>query len=99
MTDNYKLQVRCVGLENNAVFPLENTGRGKDLSPAFILFSKILPIGLYGIFRHRKLLPERFRKTTSISFYNLSPDSTKSMFMKSAEKHILQRGTVIGRFE
>ncbi|MEY8440803.1 YbhB/YbcL family Raf kinase inhibitor-like protein [Anaerotruncus colihominis] len=35
MINNYELQVRCIGLENNDIFPLENTGRGKDISPAF----------------------------------------------------------------
>ena len=35
MINNYELQVRCIGLESNDIFPLENTGRGKDISPAF----------------------------------------------------------------
>ena len=70
MINHYELQVHCIGLENNATFPLENTGRGKDISPAFvlenhwrisdILSSKILHIGLYGIFRPRKTLPGQF---------------------------------------
>ncbi len=37
MINHYELQVHCIGLENNATFPLENTGRGKDISPAFVL--------------------------------------------------------------
>ena len=37
MINNYELQVRCIGLESKDIFPLENTGRGKDISPAFEL--------------------------------------------------------------
>lgn len=35
--DSRTLRVRCTGLEENGTFPLDNTGRGRDLSPAFIL--------------------------------------------------------------
>ena len=37
MINNYELQAHCIGLENNDIFPLESTGRGKDISPAFEL--------------------------------------------------------------
>lgn len=37
MTNDYKLQIQCAGLVNNGIFPLENTGRGKDISPEFKL--------------------------------------------------------------
>ena len=37
MITDYELQIKCVGLENNGTFPLEYTGRGKDISPEFIL--------------------------------------------------------------
>ena len=62
MINNYELQVRCIGLENNDIFPLENTGRGKDISPAFEFenLSPVARIGLYGIFQHRKILLEQF---------------------------------------
>ena len=43
MINNYELQVRCIGLENNDIFPLENTGRGKDISPAFE-FENLSPV-------------------------------------------------------
>lgn len=33
--DSRTLRVRCAGLEENGTFPLDNTGRGRDLSPAF----------------------------------------------------------------
>ncbi len=39
MTTDYELQIKCVGLENNGIFPLEYTGRGKDVSPEFILMN------------------------------------------------------------
>ena len=37
MTDADELQIRCIGLENNGTFPLEYTGRGKNISPEFVL--------------------------------------------------------------
>lgn len=37
MTTEHALQITCAGLENNGIFPLEYTGRGKDVSPEFIL--------------------------------------------------------------
>lgn len=39
MTTDYELQIKCAGLENNGTFPLEYTGRGKDVSPEFILMN------------------------------------------------------------
>ena len=32
-----KLRVHCTGLENGGTFPLEFTGRGKNISPEFVL--------------------------------------------------------------
>ena len=32
MTNNCEFQIRCIGLENNNIFPLENTGRRQDFS-------------------------------------------------------------------
>jgi len=37
MITDYELQIQCVGLKNNGTFPLEYTGRGKDMSPEFVL--------------------------------------------------------------
>ena len=37
MINKDELQIRCIGLENNGIFPLENTGRGTDISPEFVL--------------------------------------------------------------
>ena len=39
MTSDNELQIQCVGLESNSIFPLEYTGRGKDISPEFVLMN------------------------------------------------------------
>ena len=31
------LEFTCIGIENNGKFPLENTGRGQDTSPEFLI--------------------------------------------------------------
>ena len=31
------LEFTCIGIENNGKFPLENTGRGQDISPRFLI--------------------------------------------------------------
>ena len=31
------LEFTCIGIENNGKFPLENTGRGQDISPEFLI--------------------------------------------------------------
>ncbi len=31
------LEFTCIGIENNGKFPLENTGRGRDISPEFLI--------------------------------------------------------------
>ena len=31
------LEFTCIGIENNGKFPLENTGRGQDISPGFLI--------------------------------------------------------------
>lgn len=54
MTNNHELQVQCTGLINNEIFPLENTGRGKDISPEFTFtnlspFAKTIAITLEDI--------------------------------------------------
>ena len=35
--ENNVLEFECVGLNNGGKFPIENTGRGKDISPEFII--------------------------------------------------------------
>lgn len=37
MNNDCTLQVQCIGLENNGTIPLEYTGRGKNVSPEFVL--------------------------------------------------------------
>lgn len=31
------LEFTCIGIENNGKFPVENTGRGQDISPGFLI--------------------------------------------------------------
>lgn len=157
MINNYKLQIHCIGLEDHGLFPLENTGRGKNLSPEFVLenlspTAKTIAITLedikhpffknfthwiiwnipasqkivgaiphgknveslnnaaqgiaYGWHKYAGPKPPkgkrhqyRFTVYALDSILTLSPNSTKSRFIKSAESHILQQGTVIGLFE
>lgn len=35
--ENNVLEFECIGLNNGGKFPIENTGRGKDISPEFII--------------------------------------------------------------
>lgn len=35
--EHHILELECVGLKDGGKFPVENTGRGKDISPEFIL--------------------------------------------------------------
>lgn len=157
MINNNGLQIHCIRLKNNGKFPLENTGRGKNLSPEFMLenlspAAKTIAITLedithplfknfthwiiwnipasknivgaipygkkvdslnnaiqgiaYG--RHKYAGPKppkgkqhQYRFTVYVldCVLSLSPNSTKNKFIKSAEKHILQQGTVVGLFE
>lgn len=39
MMENKNLQFECSGLKNNGKFPVENTGRGRDLSPEFQVYN------------------------------------------------------------
>ena len=36
MESNF-LEFRCVGIENGGKIPIENTGRGQDISPEFVI--------------------------------------------------------------
>ena len=37
--ENKILQFECIGIKNNGKFPVENTGRGRDLSPEFQFYN------------------------------------------------------------
>lgn len=154
--NNQNLQVQCVGMSNNGKFPLENTGRGADISPEFILadispdaktvavtledishpifkdfthwiifnipassridgaiprgkraasFGNAIQGRAYGWHRYAGPKPPkgkrhqyRFTIYTLDCSLPLSPAATKKKFLKAAESHILQKGTVSGFF-
>lgn len=151
-----ELELEIPGMENGGKIPLENTGRGQDQSPEFIIKNlspnaKTLAITLedlthpirnfthwiiwnipasnhvgkgiaagktvpglgnarqgvgYGIHRYAGPKPPK-GKTHSYRFtvysldceIELSANSMKKGFLKKAEKHILQRGSIVGDFE
>ena len=154
--EDYALDFTCVGLEDNGIIPIENTGRGQDKSPEFMIWNlspkaitiaitledlshpirefthwvvwnipasnrikggipagKIVPgwgnarQGLaYG--RHRYAGPKPPRRTTHVYRYTvyvldcrlkLSPRTTKKGFLKKAEPHIIQAGSILGEYE
>ena len=154
--EDYALDFTCVGLEDNGIIPIENTGRGQDKSPEFMIWNlspkaitiaitledlshpirefthwvvwnipasnrikggipagKIVPgwgnarQGLaYG--RHRYAGPKPPRRTTHVYRYTvyvldcrlkLSPRTTKKGFLKKAEEHIIQAGSILGEYE
>ncbi len=35
--ENYVLEFGCIGIEDGGKFPVENTGRGLDVSPGFVI--------------------------------------------------------------
>ena len=150
------LRFRCPGLEDGGRFPLENTGRGKDLSPEIILENlspraKTLAVTLedlshpikefthwliwnipaadqvksgisagshvpeldgacqgigYGFHRYAGPKPPK-GKTHTYRFtvyaldceIQLSVHSMKRAFLKKAEGHILQKGSMTAKFE
>lgn len=151
------LLFECVVMKNGDKFPTENTGRGQDLSPEFLIknlspSAKTLAITLEDIrhplfkrFTHwliwnipatekitgaipgGKIVPSlgnarqgigygwykyagpkppkgkqhRYRFTVYAldSEIELSTLPTKGNFIKKAKRHILQRGSVVGKFE
>ena len=157
MINNFVLKVHCIGLKNNDIFPLENTGRGKDISPEFVLenlspSAKTIAVtfedvkhplfknfthwviwnipasqNIMGAIPHGKIVDTLNNAVQGIAYgwhkyagpkppkgsqheyrftiyvldttLSLSPNATKSKFIKLAKNHILQQGTVIGRFE
>ena len=150
------LEFTCIGIENNGKFPLENTGRGQDISPEFFIKNlssraKTLAITLedlshpiknfthwliwnipatnqvksrisagshvaelggacqgigYGFHRYAGPKPPK-GKTHTYRFtvyaldceIQLSVHSMKRAFLKKAEGHILQKGSMTAKFE
>ena len=154
---NYSiLEFTCIGIDNDGKFPLENTGRGQDISPGFLIKNlspkaKTLAITLedlshpikdfthwliwnipatdqvnggisagshvseldgacqgigYGFHRYAGPKPPKGKAHTyRFTVYaldceiQLSIYSMKRTFLKKAEGHILQRGTMTAKFE
>ena len=150
------LEFTCIGIDADGKFPLENTGRGQDISPEFLIKNlspkaKALAITLedlshpikefthwliwnipaadqvksgisagshvpeldgacqgigYGFHRYAGPKPPK-GKTHTYRFtvyaldceIQLSVHSMKRAFLKKAEGHILQKGSMTARFE
>lgn len=155
--ENRILEFTCAGLKDGETFPLDNTGRGRDLSPEFViqnlspkaktvaivlqdlshpLFKKLthwviwnLPAGAkiagsippgkqvpglgsarqglgYGWHRYAGPKPPRgTQHRYRFTLYSLDcelglgANATRKAFLKKAEGHILQSGSVTGKFE
>ncbi len=72
MINQDELQIRCIGLENNGIFPLENTGRGTDISPEFVLenlspAAKTIAITLEDI-KHKENKTSSFQKLYTLAY-------------------------------
>ena len=150
------LEFRCVGIEDGGKIPIENTGRGQDISPEFVIenFSqkaKTLAVTLedllhpiknfthwiiwnipamnkvekgieagkevvvlgnarqgigYGVHRYAGPKPPKGKKHIyRFSIYaldcgiDLSSNSMKKAFLKKAQGHILQKGSITAEFE
>jgi len=147
------LRFHCPGLEDGGRFPLDYTGRGKDLSPEIVLENlspqaKVLAVTLedlthpikgfthwvlwnypsgdsipgglpvgkrlengavqgiaYGFHRYAGPKPprgscHRYRLTVYALDrpLDLGPDARKKQFLRAAEGHVLQRGSLTARF-
>ena len=150
------LEFACIGIDTDGKFPLENTGRGQDISPEFLIKNlspeaKTLAITLedlshpikefthwllwnipaadqvksgisagsyvpeldgacqgigYGFHRYAGPKPPK-GKTHTYRFtvyaldceIQLSVHSTKRAFLKKAEGHTLQKGSMTAKFE
>lgn len=86
------LEFRCVGIENGGKIPIENTGRGQDIG--------------YGVHRYAGPKPPKGKKHIyRFSIYaldcemDLSSNSMKKAFLKKAQGHILQKGSITAEFE
>ena len=150
------LEFTCIGIDTDGKFPLENTGRGQDISPEFLIKNlspkaKTLAITLedlshpikefthwliwnipaadqvksgisagshvpeldgacqgigYGFHRYAGPKPPKGKTHTyrftvyALDFeIQLSVHSMKRAFLKKAEGHILQKGTMTATFE
>jgi len=154
--ENKILQFECIGIKNNGKFPVENTGRGRDLSPEFQFYNllgnaKTLAITLedlshpiknfthwviwnipaashiagaipagknvpslgnakqgiaYGLHRYAGPKPPKGKKHSyCFTIYvldcelDLQANTMKKGFLKRAEGHILQKGSLTAEFE
>ncbi len=154
--ENNKLEFVCTGIENGGKFPIENTGRGQDISPEFVIQNlspqaKTVAITLedvshpvknfthwiiwnipaanqikgaipsgnyvselsgacqgigYGFHRYAGPKPPKGKTHTyRFTLYamdcdiQLSVHSLKKSFLKKANGHILQRGSITAKFE
>ena len=150
------LEFECVGIEDSGKIPIENTGRGRDISPEFVIKNlspraKTLAVTLedlshpiknfthwiiwnipaadriekgigegkevpalgnarqgtgYGFHRYAGPEPPKGKKHIyRFSIYSLdceidlSANSLKKTFLKKAQGHILQKGSITGGFE
>lgn len=108
------LSFECKGMKSGEKFPKANTGRGQDISPEFLIknlspCAKTLAITLEDI-RH-----PLFKNFTHWLIWNVPADEkiegaldskidlriphTKSNFIKKAKEHIIQQGSIVGKFE
>ena len=154
--ENDKLRLICTGIEDDGKVPIENTGRGQDRSPEFVLqnlspqaktiaiiledlshpiknfthwliwnipAAEHIPGGIpegsrvpelggacqgvgYGFHRYAGPKPPkgnthkyRFTVYALDCDIQLSAHALKKTFLKKAESHILQKGSVTARFE
>ena len=150
------LEFECVGIEDGGKIPIANTGRGRDISPEFVIKNlspkaKTLAITLedlthpiknfthwiiwnipaidrikkgieagksvstlgnakqgigYGLHRYAGPKPPKGKKHIyRFTIYsldceiNMSANSMKRSFLKKAENHIIQKGSIVGKFE
>ena len=154
--ENKILRFECIGIKNNGKFPVENTWRGRDLSPEFQFYNllgnaKTLAITLedlshpiknfthwviwnipaashiagaipagqtvpslgnakqgiaYGLHRYAGPKPPKGKKHSyCFTIYvldcelDLQANTVKKEFLKRAEGHILQKGSLTAEFE
>ena len=154
--ESYHLDFDCVGIDDGGIIPIENTGRGQDRSPEFLIWNLSpnaatlaitledlthpirdfthwiiwnipasnqikggIPAGknvpgmrgarqglAYGLHRYAGPKPPRgrthiYRFTVYVldSAITLSPRATKKAFLKKAERHIIQAGSITGEYE
>ena len=154
--ESYHLDFDCVGIDDGGIIPIENTARGQDRSPEFLLWNLSpkaatlavtledlthpirdfthwiiwnipasnqikggIPAGknvpgmrgarqglAYGLHRYAGPKPPRgrthiYRFTVYVldCAITLSPRATKQAFLNTAERHIIQAGSITGEYE